>query len=215
MAASISLEQIAKLLDLTPRRVQQLSSEGIIPKSDRGRYELVPAVRGYVRYLRERALGQDLGGEQMAANKAKLTGTRAQIEEMKRARMAGEMVPREQIARAWAEVCMAVRSHLLGIPARLAARIGMAKNAVEVQQILRREIEEALSELAKVNVEIEAAPIAEAAADESSDFVGDNDIDVSDDGPAAEPHDQRVGGSETLSIPGGIGRARSLGYGAS
>lgn len=40
------LAVIAKLLDLTERRVQQLSREGVIPKAERGRYDLVGAVKG-------------------------------------------------------------------------------------------------------------------------------------------------------------------------
>jgi hypothetical protein len=36
---------IARLLDLSERRVQQLSREGVIPKAERGQYDLVGAVR--------------------------------------------------------------------------------------------------------------------------------------------------------------------------
>jgi len=39
---------IAKLLDLSERRVQQLSREGVIPKAERGQYDLIGSVRGYV-----------------------------------------------------------------------------------------------------------------------------------------------------------------------
>jgi len=44
---------IARLLDLSERRIQQLSREGVIPKAERGQYDLVGAVRGYVAYLRD------------------------------------------------------------------------------------------------------------------------------------------------------------------
>src|SRR3970282_753223 len=54
---------ISKLLDLTPRRVQHLANEGVIPRAEKGRYELVPAVRGYIRYLRDRSIGRDGEGE--------------------------------------------------------------------------------------------------------------------------------------------------------
>jgi phage terminase Nu1 subunit (DNA packaging protein) len=47
---------IAKLLDLSERRVQQLSREGVIPKAERGQYDLIGSVRGYVRYLRDQAV---------------------------------------------------------------------------------------------------------------------------------------------------------------
>ncbi len=39
--ATYPVETIAELPDLTPRRVYQLTTEGIIPKASRGRYELV------------------------------------------------------------------------------------------------------------------------------------------------------------------------------
>jgi hypothetical protein len=49
---------------------------------------------------------------------------------------------------------MAMRSHLLAIPSKCAARIGVCKNAVEAQQLLRREVEEAMLELSKVTITI-------------------------------------------------------------
>ena len=58
-AQTYPVNVISKLLDLTPQRVGQLVSAGVIPKAERGRYELVPCVRGYIRYLRDRAVGAD------------------------------------------------------------------------------------------------------------------------------------------------------------
>ena len=45
---------MAKLLLLTPRRLQQLVTEGVVPKVERGRYELAPVIQAYIHYLRER-----------------------------------------------------------------------------------------------------------------------------------------------------------------
>ena len=47
---------MAKLLLLTPRRLQQLVTEGVVPKVERGRYELAPVIQAYIHYLRERTL---------------------------------------------------------------------------------------------------------------------------------------------------------------
>jgi phage terminase Nu1 subunit (DNA packaging protein) len=52
---------IARLLDLSERRVQQLSREGVIPRAERGQYDLIGSVRGYVRYLRDQALRRTTG----------------------------------------------------------------------------------------------------------------------------------------------------------
>ena len=45
--------RLAKLLDLTPRRIQQLGKQGVLKSEARGRYR-PSAVTDYVRYLRER-----------------------------------------------------------------------------------------------------------------------------------------------------------------
>ena len=60
-AATYPVATIAKLLLLTERRVQQLTREGVLPRADRGRYELAPVVQAYVRYLRDRMLPSEAG----------------------------------------------------------------------------------------------------------------------------------------------------------
>ena len=94
--ATYPVTTIAKLLILTPRWVQHLAREGVIPKSERGRYELVPAVQGYIRYLRDRAIGADLpdgGGD----HKIRLLKARADIAEYEAERMAGELAPVDEV----------------------------------------------------------------------------------------------------------------------
>ena len=51
------LKHGCEILDLTDRRVRQLVIDGILPKkSERGRYELIPTVRAYIHWLRDRSL---------------------------------------------------------------------------------------------------------------------------------------------------------------
>jgi len=51
--ADASPNAIAKLLDMTPRRVQQLVKEGILPKPiARGQYEIIPCVVAYIKHLK-------------------------------------------------------------------------------------------------------------------------------------------------------------------
>jgi phage terminase Nu1 subunit (DNA packaging protein) len=96
---------ISKLLDLTPRRVQQLASEGVIPRAEKGRYELVPAVRGYIRYLRDRAIGAGVLPEDAArASRARLIKAQAEAQEMENEKVRGELLPLEIVGRAWAEM---------------------------------------------------------------------------------------------------------------
>ena len=63
---------IARLLDLSERRIQQLSREGVIPKADRGQYDLVGAVRGYVAYLRDLAVKAQTGAPDFGVERARV-----------------------------------------------------------------------------------------------------------------------------------------------
>ena len=78
---------IARLLDLTERRVQQLAQDGVIPPAartgpERGRYDLVSAVRGYVRYLREQATRSPSGSADFGVERARLVKAKADLAEM-------------------------------------------------------------------------------------------------------------------------------------
>ena len=78
-------EAIARLLVITPRRLQQLTKEGYLPKSERGRYELVPVVQAYIRYLRDRAVKGDLGDDDFGTHKTRLIKAQADIAELEAA----------------------------------------------------------------------------------------------------------------------------------
>lgn len=71
MATTVPIDTICKLLDLTQQRVNQLAREGIIPKLERGRYELVPVVRAYIQYLRMGNLKRDLPEDDYTTHRVK------------------------------------------------------------------------------------------------------------------------------------------------
>ena len=47
-------DRMAKILDMTPRRMNQLVSEGVLSREERGRYSPLKNVVAYIRYLRDR-----------------------------------------------------------------------------------------------------------------------------------------------------------------
>ena len=172
----IDVETLARMLDMTVRNANVLADQGVIMRIARGKYDMVASVRAYVRYLRGR------GSNSMSVSRAKLTGSKAAIEELKFAKMQGEMIPRDQVVSIWTEPAMTMRAHMLSIPSKVAARIGMCKTTVEVQALLRREIEDALSELSKVTISV-----AGVTGDNASGTGENSDDDIPGDGAAAEP----------------------------
>jgi phage terminase Nu1 subunit (DNA packaging protein) len=138
---------IAKLLLLTERRVQQLTKEGVIPRSERGRYDLASAVQGYVRYLQERSVGQSSRGPEADyhAEKTRKIRAEADLAEMDASLRKGELLEADDVRRSWRAVIGVIRAHLLGAtPARIAAQVIGRESEQEIKEILRSEIEMAM-----------------------------------------------------------------------
>jgi phage terminase Nu1 subunit (DNA packaging protein) len=119
-SASQPLGVIAKLLDLSERRVQQLSREGVIPKATRGQYDLVGSVRGYVRYLRDQAAKAQAGAPDYASERARFIRARADLAEMEAEEKRGAVIAAEDVEAAWIAVLALLRTRLLALPDRLA-----------------------------------------------------------------------------------------------
>jgi phage terminase Nu1 subunit (DNA packaging protein) len=148
------LDTIAKLLDLTPQRVLQLVNQGVIPKKERGRYELVPVVRGYIKYLRERGLRADVSGDDYNAHRTRLTKVKADLAEMEKAQVEEQLIPSADVEAAWMEVAQNMKQKLLAFPQRVAPEVYAAEKLVEVKSILKDHIYDALQEIADVKVKV-------------------------------------------------------------
>ncbi len=155
---------IARLLDLSERRVQQLSREGVIPKAERGQYDLVGAVRGYVAYLRELAVKAQAGAPDFGAERARLIKAKADLAEMEADGRRGELLPAEAVEAAWTAVLVRLRSRLLVLPDRLAPLCHEETTIAGVRDQIRSAVREALDELAATPVVIAADPDRAGAA---------------------------------------------------
>lgn len=161
VAPTYPVATIAKLLLLSDRRVQQLTKEGVIPKAERGRYELAPAVQGYVRFLQERSLRSDSSPIDYHMEKARLTKAQADSAEIEAAKARQDVASVKQIEKNLAGLFAEVRTNIRNIPDRVVSSlIGMIDER-EFKNILAREIDLALDALAESDVLIEASEEAE------------------------------------------------------
>lgn len=163
------VQTICKILDLTEARVGQLVKQGVFQKKERGRYELVPVVRAYIHYLRDRAVkGDTTTGDDYAAHRARLTKAKADMAEMEREQMANRLIPADDVEQAWCEVVANFRAKMLSIPTQAAADAQAATTLAEAKQVLKVKVNEALDELAQVRVEV-VNPIRASESEEDND----------------------------------------------
>lgn len=183
---------IARLLDLSERRVQQLSREGVIPKADRGQYDLIGSVRGYVRYLRDQAQKAQAGAPDYTAERARFIRARADLAEMEAEERRHALIAADQIEAAWIAVLALLRTRLLALPDRLAPQAFDQPTVGETRNLIRTAIREVLDDLAEPDIEFETDPEIDGLADAEADSTER----ASGSETAAGPDDQRLGGSE-------------------
>jgi phage terminase Nu1 subunit (DNA packaging protein) len=159
---------IARFLNLTERRVQQLARDGIIPKAEKGKYDLVRCVQQYVRYLQDRAYGNADAPRDTHHERARLIKAQADKTELEVAALRNQLIPIETIEHDWMQQVSACRMRLLAIPSKSAFQIAALKQPTEIERFLKAAIYEALSELAHdeplPEADAESAPSVDAAA---------------------------------------------------
>jgi phage terminase Nu1 subunit (DNA packaging protein) len=169
-AATYPIDTIAKLLELTPRRINQLENDGILPRPvARGRYELVGCVQGYIRFLRAKNINEDLDdGTSEVAHRKRLTKARADIAEMEVERLAGTLVDVLSVENAWTAAGTRFRQKVLSIPHKAAPVLAAEEDIDTCCAILEEHVHDALRELSNLDVDVDGEePTTEADAEAS------------------------------------------------
>ena len=176
---------ICKLLDLTPRRIRQLVDEGVIQRAERGQYELVPSVRGYIRYLRDRALAADggLADESARANRARLIKAQAEAQEMENARYRHEFVHNEDAAWIIERVIVVLRAKVLALKAKIPPKAIGCNRMVEIEAIVERECHDILREIAEINSGQLGWPVEGNPGEAGAGASASEDLDLGVGGP--------------------------------
>jgi phage terminase Nu1 subunit (DNA packaging protein) len=137
---------IASLFDITERRVQQLVAQGVIPKTERGRYELFPAVQGYIKFLRERKLSEAVVSLDEARQRK--LAAEAEMAEIELAKARADVVRIDDVARQWDAILSGVRTRLLALPTKVAPMVAVENDQSIVKEMIEDGVYSALGELA-------------------------------------------------------------------
>ena len=143
---------IAKLLMLSDRRVQQLASEGVLPRAEKGHYELAPVVQAYIRYLRDRSSGGDLSDENVGVYKARMIKARTRVAEAEADEIDGSLLRRVAVENAWTKIVASMRARLLAIPSKVAPLVHSSKTIAEASASITAAVHEALEEISRTPV---------------------------------------------------------------
>ena len=143
----VATDVLANCLGITPRRVQLLAKQGAVVKLRRGVYDLEKSVQSYITYKLE---SLEEGQEQKSLDEIRADHERWKMRKTQLAvrLLEGKLHRAEDVERVWSQSAAAVRSRLLGIPVKAAPQVAGMEDAGEIQQVLQREVAEALNEIA-------------------------------------------------------------------
>ena len=141
--------ELAIILGLSARRIQQLVQDGIIIPAERGKYNLCDAVQRYISTVSKpsnNASDEQIERTRRAAE-AKLKSAKAMIADIEAKELLGQMHRSEDVAAMTADLILSIRGAFLPLPGRLAIDVFSANDSSEASEIIRREVYKILEEL--------------------------------------------------------------------
>lgn len=150
--AAMREPEIAAFLNLATSQVRTKTADGILVKAGRGRWDVRKSTAAYIARLQQhasRAGRPPEGGDELKAEKLRLTRAQADKEETRVRRESGELVEAVTVCREWSNLVRDVRNALLAVPSRCGAALPHL-TATDIAT-LDREIKKALEGLADGN----------------------------------------------------------------
>ena len=158
----VKVEIIAKIFQVTVRRVQQLTQEGILNTEEvvennrkLRRYDLMPTIMQYIKYLSDKANGREQKSSMADKEEEKLQAeidmkkAKAKIAQLELDELEGRMHSAEDVESMTTDLVLAVRSALLSMPGQLSIDVTEAETAAEASEIIKRTVNDVLEELSR------------------------------------------------------------------
>ena len=148
-------DTIGQLFGVTARRVQQLTEDGVITavRTKEGkRYELVPTIQKYVKYLSDKAYGKSRSETEQKLKEQKLRAevalkeSQGELHKLRTEIAAGRYISKEEIKMDYGRFFISFKKFAMSIPSRLAGRLNGYADPVEVRK-LESELQEDIRKL--------------------------------------------------------------------
>ena len=143
----ISTQELSNIIGISTRHINRLDDEGVFAKVDRGQYRLCDSIQTYIKkYVRPNS--EEDNETSYSKEKAFLTKAQREKAEIELAELREEIYRSAYIVPIFQELLLGVRNRLLAIPQRCAPQVMAADELIDIQEIIKREIYDALTELA-------------------------------------------------------------------
>ena len=152
---TVSAKVLGEICGIGDRQIRNLADEGIMCKNSHGKYLLLNSLKNYIITIKVAKAGQNVESNfenvlDLDTEKAQHEHVKRQIDEIKLAMIQGKAHKSEDVERVITDMFEKFRSKLQAMPAKLAKKLE-GKDRIDIQNILQRDINSALEELAAYN----------------------------------------------------------------
>lgn len=176
----VNTTELACVLGITARRVQQMIQDGTLTTVERGRFNLGEAVQQYIKFITKEPVSEDELKMEKAKRQAEVTlkASKAQIAKAEADELRGKMHRSEDVAAMTEDLIYAIRGMLVALPGRLAVDVCAAQSPAEASEIVRKEVFAVMRELSKYRYDPKKY---EERVHQRRDWVGGNGSDDDDE----------------------------------
>lgn len=142
----VSTKEIAQILGVTTRWVQQLTQDGILRAVKWNRYNLAETVQAYVAFRTAREESSDVDQARLEAELS-IKRANAVVKALEAKELLSKMHRTEHVADMTEDLIYNIESKLLELPERLADDVAAASNAAEAADLIRKEVYAVMTDL--------------------------------------------------------------------
>lgn len=141
--------ELASVLGLTARRVQQLSEDGTLEKEGRGKFKLGVAVQKYISFISKGEITSSDKKIEKIKNiaEATLKESKAKVAKFEAKELEGNMHRSEDVENVLEDLIFFMRNSLNALPGRIASDVAQNSNPSECAEIIKKEVHAIMREL--------------------------------------------------------------------
>jgi len=148
---TISTTELARVLGLSVRRIQQMAQDGTVPPATKGRFRLNDSVQRYITFITGNQLSEDEQKSEKARRMAEvqIKAAKATVAKLEASELQGKMHRSEDVQAITEDMANMLRNLLLSLPGRLAVDVSNARSAAEASVIIKEAVHEVMREMSK------------------------------------------------------------------
>lgn len=179
----VTTKEMSEILNLSPRRIQQLTKEGALVRVAHGKYDLPSSIQAYIEYL------NDTPEEELDKTREEALWTRARRKkaELELQIMRGEVHRSEDVEAVMNDMLASFRAQMLVIPGKVAPQLVAMTDAEVIKNTVKSYIYEALQELSDYDPDVFYAKSKDKLS------ISDTDGEIGGDNKRAEKGPQKNG----------------------